>query len=232
MTDTPPLTPALRHLDMQVAMFEMLSDFQQSTASMAPVVPTLRAVLAAALPAFEQGFAYTASHWSGELQVTLHFGGAELGSSAPAAVDSYSDTCARLLAGLLGIPLLEGDQPVEPEPLPLQQQTACHASAPEPPPADPDPGAPEPADEFEELLDNEPAPSDDIHRSLSEQETETAIAMVKAMTPDRRRAFSKAFREVFQVPSEAKQIVPYFVQLQHLHFIDRYTVEASGGIAA
>jgi hypothetical protein len=163
--------------------------------------------------------------------VTIHHGSAELGSCAAASVDSYSETCARLLAGLLGIPLLEGDQPVEAEataaaalpagtPPQLQQDTP-HAVEPEPEPED---------EEFDELGD--PEPSADIHRVLSEQEKATAVDMVKAMPPDRRRAFTKSFREVFSIPADAKQIVPFITELQHLHFIDRYTVEASGGIAA
>ena len=219
MTDPHPLAPALRHMDMEQSMFQKLSEFQQETAYLDPVAPQLRAVLSAALPAFELGFSYTASHWNGELTVTLHYQGAELGSSATASIDNYGDTCARLLAGLLGIPLLEGEAASEPEPLETEEVEA------EAPVAEP-----EPQEEDEEF--DEPEPSADIHRILSEQEKATAVDMVKAMPPDRRRAFTKTFREVFNVPADAKQLVPFISELQHLHFIDRYTVEASGGVAA
>jgi Ser/Thr protein kinase RdoA (MazF antagonist) len=56
--------------------------------------------------------------------------------------------------------------------------------------------------------------------------------MVKVLPTEQRRAFTKAFREVFEVPAESKQIVPFITELRHLQFIDRFTVEASGGIAA
>lgn len=211
-------------------MFDRLSEFQQSIQVDIPVAPTLRAVLAAAAPAFKQGFSYTASFFGQELTVTLHHSGAELGSSAPAAVDSYSETCARLLAGLLGIPVLEGEQASEADAVAGIEPTAAAPEAtPEPEPAAVQAAEPE-DEEFDELGDPEPSP--DIHRALSDQEKASAVDMVKAMPPDRRRAFTKTFREVFAIPAEAKQIAPFFTELQHLHFIDRYTVEASGGIAA
>jgi hypothetical protein len=237
MTDPHPQLPALQRLNHEAEMYDRLSAFQQCIEVDIPVVPTLRAVLTAARPAFDAGFAYTASFFGQELTVTLHHSGAELGSSAPAAVDSYSETCARLLAGLLGIPLLEGDQPSEPEavagtePTPaevvrpqLQQDTPQVAATEESSAPEPEP------EEFDELGD--PEPSADIHRTLTEQEKDAAVAMVKALPADRRRTFSKSFREVFAVPEDAKQIVPFMTELQHLQFIDRYTVEASGGIAA
>lgn len=228
MTDPSPMLPALQRMNSEAAMFDRLSAFQQSIQVDIPVAPNLRAVLAAAAPAFEQGFAYTASFFGQELCVTLHHGGAELGSSAPAAVDSYSETCARLLAGLLGIPLLEGEQAAEAE---LVEPSQPAAALPQLQQDMPQPVEPEPEDEeFDELGD--PEVSADIHRTLSEQEKAAAVDMIKAMPPDRRRAFTKAFREVFNIPPEAKQIVPFITELQHLHYIDRVTVEASGGIAA
>lgn len=225
MTDPTPLVPALHHLQAEAQMYEALSAFQQQSDHHQPVRPSLPAVLAAATPAFQAGFSYTASHWGGELCVTLHYRGAELGSSCPAGISNYSEACARLLAGLLGIPVLELDHSSEPEPapvvisLPVQQQPMT-----------------EPAAELTAEADAEtPAaaqPGLDICRSLTEEEKATAIAMVKAMSPDQRRAFTKAFREEFEVPPDAKQISPFIQELRHLHFCDRYTVEAAGGIAA
>lgn len=235
MTDPSPLIPTLERLTDQRQLFERLSDFQEGLTLTQPIRPLLSEVLRAAQPAFEAGFAYSASMWQGDLQVTIHHGTAELGSCAPASIDSYSDTCARLLAGLLGIPLLEGDQPVEaeattPSALPAGTPPQLQQDTPQVVEPDPEPD-PEPEDEeFDELGD--PEPSADIRRTLSEQEKATAVDMVKAMPADKRRAFTKTFREVFSIPAEAKQIVPFITELQHLHFIDRYTVEASGGIAA
>lgn len=200
-------------------MYEALSAFQQKSDHHRPVRASLPAVLAAATPAFESGFSYTASHWGGELCVTLHYRGAELGSSCPAGISNYSEACARLLAGLLGIPLLEVDHSSEPEPKP----TVINLPAQQQPAEEPEDGG--------DLPQEQPG-GDDILRSLSEEEKAAAIAMVKAMAPEQRRAFTKAFRDEFEVPPEAKQISPYIQELRHLHFCDRYTVEAAGGIAA
>lgn len=237
MTDPSPQLPVLQRLEQEGLMFKALSDFQQDTSHLKPVAPRLVEVLQAAMPAFEQGFSYTASHWSGELTVTLHFQGAELGSSAKACLSNYGETCARLLAGLLGIPLLDGDEASEPEPL-EPVTVACGlkppqaaAEAPEPPVDD---QADEADEEFGDGLDGSPSqPSTpDTQRELTEQEKATAIDMIRVMAPAQRKAFTKAFRELFAVPADAKQISPYILRLEHWLFIDRYTVEAAGGVAA
>lgn len=231
MTDSLPMPPALRRIESEVDLFTKLSDFQAAACSMAPIRPTLPAVLSAAMPALQNGFAYSASHWGGELTVTLHYQNAELGSSAPASPDNYTDTCARLLAGLLGIPLLEDDQPDEAEPLvaaPTDVEAVSAACCLRAVPA-------------EAVVDDQPeeaveAPSPDsaadIHRPLSDEEKATAILMIKQMAAEQRRAFTRAFRETFDVPPEAKQVAPFISELRHLQFIDRVTVEAHGGIAA
>lgn len=240
MTNPSPELPALQRLQDERELFERLSHFQERLSLASPVPPQLPAVLKAAQPAFEAGFAYSASMWSGELQVTIHRGSAELGSCAPASPTSYSDTCARLLAGLLGIPLHELEHSCEAEP--SQPATAACGLRSVPDPVEPGPQEPQaPAaeaepDEFEtvgtETVEPEPTPAADIHRPLSEDEKLTAITMIKAMATEQRKAFTKTFREVFQVPPEAKQVAPFITELQHLHFVDRYTVEAAGGIAA
>lgn len=242
MTTSSPELPALQRLQDERELFERLSHFQEGLTLIEPICPQLPAVLKAAQPAFEAGFAYSASMWNGELQVTIHRGSAELGSCAPASPTSYSDTCARLLAGLLGIPLLELEHSSEPEQSqpataacglrsvsdPVDTETAPVACGLKPPQ---EPAAEEEADEFESV-EPEPAPSSDIHRPLSEEEKAAAITMIKAMATEQRKAFTKTFREVFKVPPEAKQVAPHITELQHLHFIDRYSVEAAGGIAA
>lgn len=242
MTDSLPPPPVLRRIESEVDLFTKLSEFQAAACARPPIRPSLPAVLAAAMPALQKGFSYSASHWGGELTVTVHYQNAELGSSAPATPTSYSDVCARLLAGLLGIPLLDGDQAAEPEPL-EPASAACGLKPPEtdlvePDPAPgacglrpvPDPVEPEEADEFEACP--APSPAADISRALTEEEKAAAIAMIKAMAPEQRKAFTRAFRETFEVPPEAKQVAPYITELRHLHFIDRVTVEAAGGIAA
>ena len=218
-------------------MFSMLSTFQKSAICTPPVPPALSAVIKAAMPAFEAGFAYTASHWRGELTVTLHYQGAELGSSAPAAVDNYSCTTARLLAGLLGIPLLEVEDACEAEPdEPEAEQQPALTVVPDTPETADDVAPEAAADADDELEDDEEFSIDpiaeDVTRALSDAEKATAVQMVKVLPTEQRKFFTKTFREVFQVPPDSKQIVPFITELQHLQFIDRYTVEAAGGIAA
>jgi len=230
MNDSDPKLPVLQRMNAESEMFTRLSDFQKAASATSPVFPALPAVLAAAVPAFEAGFAYTSAHWHGELTVTLHYQGAELGSSAPAPITSYTETTARLLAGLLGIPLLEGDHSFEAEP----QPAACTAVQPAALEVVPD--AVEVADPIEpEAVEEEPdefEEAEDITRPLNDSEKATAVEMVKVLPVDQRKAFTKVFRDVFQVPAEAKQVTPYFTELRHLQFIDRFTVEAAGGIAA
>ena len=55
--------------------------------------------------------------------------------------------------------------------------------------------------------------------------------MVKAMTVDQRRVFVAAYREAFAISKEVKQITGTIREAQHLHFIDRFTTEAAGGVA-
>jgi hypothetical protein len=252
MTSTPLRPPAAAASEADAAMYQQLSAFQQQASQSPPVIPTLPAVLAAAAPAFSMGFAYTASFWHGELAVTLHYGNAEMGSSSPAVVSSYSVTCARLLAGLLGLPLadaVEADQPeivrcglpkVRPEHL-QQQVVITPDDAPAPAPAEaPAPApAPAPAEAAAEVIDDladdlAEDPLDDDHdpdRVLTPDEISVAVNMIKQMDPTKRREFTKAFRKTFGVPQDAKTITQYITEARHLVFIDRYTVEAAGGIA-
>lgn len=233
MSDLSPTPPDPQRLNIEREMFTRLSEFQQSAVRAPAAAPTLAAVLAAAVPALEAGFAYTTVHRRGELTVTLHYQGAELGSSAPASLDSYGQTTARLLAGLLGIPVLDAEDSSEAEP---QQPLTSPSEVVVTPAASPEtasPGVPdELEEEEEEEFDDGLEPSEDVTRALSEAEKTTAVDMVKVLPTEQRKAFTKAFREVFQVPPDSKQIVPFITELRHLQFIDRFTVEASGGIAA
>lgn len=233
--DSPiPSLPVLQH-QAESAMFQRLSEFQAKAVTQPPVSLTLSAVLSRALPAFELGFSYTASHWNGELAVTLHYQGAELGSSLSVTPEGYSDATARLLAGLLGIPLLELNDPSEAEAEPPIE--VINPDAAEQPEGEEEEAAPvvqEPAEDLEEEeFDDAPAAAvEDVRRPLNDLERQSAIDMVKAMEPANRKAFTRAYREEFQVPPEAKQISPHITELRHLHFIDRFTVEAAGGVAA
>ena len=66
---------------------------------------------------------------------------------------------------------------------------------------------------------------------LTDEQKAAALEMVKQMDAAQRKAFTISFRDCFQVPSSAKAVAPLIQQLRHLHFVDRFTVEAAGGIS-
>jgi hypothetical protein len=67
---------------------------------------------------------------------------------------------------------------------------------------------------------------------LSEEQKAAAVDMVGAMSTAQRKAFTIAFRNAFSVPREQASLVPLITQIQHLEFIDRFTTEAAGEVAA
>jgi hypothetical protein len=69
-------------------------------------------------------------------------------------------------------------------------------------------------------------------RALTPEEIEAAVGMVKQMAPAQRKAFTIAYRVAFDVPATETRIATTITQVRHLQFIDRFTVEAAGGIAA
>ena len=222
----PPLCPELmqRHFDADCAFTAALAQFQ---ASVQPISSfSLPAVLEAARPAFSNGFCYLIRELSGEMvEVSLrHKDGAEESSTAPL------DTAAPglLLAELLGIPVLTDGQAAVPEQT-VPQAAAAQVAEPAAP------AAPEPADEPDLMGPDSPADiaSDDpCLTPLNEQQITTAVAMIKAMDPAARKAFQIAFRNAFDLDRNVRQITPHITQLRHLEFIDRFTIEAAGGIAA
>lgn len=143
------------------------------------------------------------------VQVCLrHQGGAET-----AAV---GENIAQLLAGLLGIALQPAVQTSEPEGGTDDAPVVCPAVR----PATPEP-EPEPIEEH-----SEPAA-----QLLDEQQKVTAVSMCKAMDAATRKAFTIAFRDAFRVDRDQRSIIPLITELKHLEFIDRFSIEAAGGIS-
>ena len=143
------------------------------------------------------------------VQVCLrHQGGAET-----AAV---GENIAQLLAGLLGIALQPAVQTSEPEGGTEDAPLVCPAVR----PATPEP-EPEPIEEH-----SEPAA-----QLLDEQQKATAVSMCKAMDAATRKAFTIAFRDAFRVDRDQRSIIPLITELKHLEFIDRFSIEAAGGIS-
>ena len=104
------------------------------------------------------------------------------------------------------------------------------------------------APEAEELQKTHPAPNDmpkqepmqadvvkanpvDPTTPLTEQQQTDARRLVQQLNAEQRKAFTISFRDAFKVPREVKTIAPLITELQHLHFVDRFTIEMAGGVA-
>lgn len=240
-SETPAPSPAaqLRERDER-CLAEALSEFQQGEPD--PTPPELPAVIAACSPLFDYGCCWSASFWAGELRVAVRYGTAKITSHYSAPLIGYSITAARMLAGLVGLPLLE-PEPIEVvAPIPLQQTSEPWNDPEQPPVVAPvvicpaPAAAPEPASAPAPTPAPAPAPApaptpaaEDL--PLTAEELEVAANMIRDMPLARRKEFSNAFRQAFTVPADAKQVRPYITHRRHLEFCDRYTVEAAGGIA-
>ncbi|MCP9823865.1 hypothetical protein [Synechococcus sp. EJ6-Ellesmere] len=239
-TGPPPLgehvSPHERQWQAECVLAEALSAFQ---ADLKPATDfTLAAVVTAAKPAFAMGFSFSVqSSGEGTVVVLMHKDGAQL-SAETSAYDADFALSARLLTGLLGIPVQSkaqpskaGDTTAEPssaaaaageqQPSPstdAKQQTAA-AESPEPV-ATPTPAAP--LQPEHDQLGLEP---------LEPQEIATLTAMLKAMARSDKeiwKRFTIAFRSQFQVPSTARTITDRVTQRRHADFIDRFERELAG----
>ena len=177
--------------------------------------------------------------------VLRHIGGAEEAA--------YGDNCGDLLNHLLGFPLLAATQPQSAETHRAETHGAENQSAKhfdeglEPskqpelkPKEDAAKPAARPDPEKQTTTVNGAAPAglgteglspDRPTSLLSEQQRLAAIEMVKVLNANARKAFTSHFRSAFKVPGSEKSLIPLITELQHLQFIDRFTVESSGGVA-
>ena len=209
---------ALRSFEADALFSAALAEFQAETE------PGLNPIQAAR-DATRYGFSWLARPCGqGLIEVRLrHSGGAD------AAAEGSSVT--ELLAGLLG--LVPTDETPAAAPLPLHQQ----AQAPEPPQIMREVHKPpEPVEAAAESLaaatggtvveEDEPPGT-----PLTDEQKAAALEMVRAMDAAQRKAFTISFRDAFKVPSSAKAVAPLITELKHLHFVDRFSVEAAGGVA-
>ena len=213
MHSTPPLSTelALRAFEADQAFSTALAAVQ---ASFKPGLSPIEAARAANA----HGFAWLSRPCDDDpalVQVCLrHQGGAE--------TDAVGENIAQLLAGLLGIALQPAAQTSEPEGGgggPEDAPVVCPPVRPAAP-ATPEP-EPEPLEEQQE-----PAA-----QLLDEQQKATAVSMCKAMDAATRKAFTIAFRDAFRVDRDQRSIIPLITELKHLEFIDRFSIEAAGGIS-
>jgi hypothetical protein len=142
---------------------------------------------------------------------------------------------AQLLAGLLGLPLIAFDVVGAPV---VQKAQAC-----EPEQSDEKAKVSAAAEVVAEaaaslaaatggaVVADADGDQPDPATPLSDTERAAAVEMVKALSTEQRKVLTIAFRDAFRVPRAEKSIVPTIQQLRHLDFIDRFTVEAAGGIS-
>lgn len=160
---------------------------------------------------------------AGHIVALTHAGGDQL--------LTYAKNPAAGLAGLIGLPavliteLRFGAQP-EPTPAEPAAPAAPSAAAAAESLAEATAGEVVAAETFEPA---EPAP--DPSTPLSDEQRAVALEMVKQLAPEQRKAFTIAYRDAFRVDRAEKSIIPTITQLRHLQFIDRFTVEANGGIS-
>ena len=221
------VSPHERQWQAECVLAEALSAFQ---ADLKPATDfSLAAVVTAAKPAFAMGFSFSVqSSGEGTVVVLMHKDGAQL-SAETSAYDADFALSARLLAGLLGIPVTQQAQPskageTQAEASSSASSAAAETGEPLPSPIDPAPQqVASPVEEPEQdPLGLEP---------LEPQEIATLTAMLKAMARSDKeiwKRFTIAFRSQFQVPSTARTITDRVTQRRHADFIDRFERELAG----
>jgi len=193
-----------------------LSDLQgQVLTPAATCGPDLRALL---VLASEYGFCWFDT---GSELIVAHIGGHQI-----ACQEEEGATTGQAVCWALGLPMSL-----------IPERAAAEPSAPAADADEPDAAAPDPEPAAEEEEEKAAAPDPDPEPStpgrattdpLTESERSAALAMVKAMAADQRKAFTLAFRHAFSVPREEKAIAPLIQQFQHLQFVDRFSGEAAG----
>jgi hypothetical protein len=212
---------ALKAFEADASFSTALAEFQSKADPGLNPVQAARAATA-------HGFSWLARPCGdGLIEVRLRHSG---GADAAAEGSCLSD----LLAGLLG--LAPDDETPAAAPLPLQQSPQAPEpvqilqkahKAPEPDPVEAAAESLAVATGGTVVEAEEPDPT----TPLTTEQREAALSMVKAMSPDERKSFTIGFRDAFRVDRSVKAIAPVITQLRHLHFIDRFSIEAAGGVS-
>lgn len=205
---------ALRAFEADVSFSVALAEFQSE-------VPPGTHPIAAAREATAHGFSWLCRPtYDGMIEVRLrHCGGADAAAEGTCLVE--------LLGGLLGVPLQQEDQAAEPESTMREthQRPTKPASVAK---AEPDADIDAAAESLAAATDGVVVIGPD--EELTAQEKTAAIDIVKAMSAEVRKGFTIAFRDAFRVPRTERSIIPAIQCRKHLDFIDRFSVEAAGGI--
>lgn len=218
------LSPEAQHWRAERELADALSTFQ---AQVQPATElTLLAVVEAAKPAFQLGFCFSVrSTDEGTAVLLMHRSGAQQ-SAESEAYDEDFRLSARLLAGLLGIPVGNLPRPSKAEPAKGSEVGAEAAATPVAVPAQIAPGGSN-REEADGLLEADPADDPGLE-PLTADQISTLTAMLKAMARSDKEAwksFSIAFRDHFQVPRTARTITDRITQRRHADFIDRFEQE-------
>ncbi|MCX5958224.1 MAG: hypothetical protein NTW51_17995 [Cyanobacteria bacterium] len=216
-------SPHERQWQAECVLAEALSAFQ---ADLQPATDfSLAAVVTAAKPAFAMGFSFSVqSSGEGTVVVLMHKDGAQL-SAETSSYDADFALSARLLAGLLGIPVTQQAQPSKAgAAMAVSSSAAAAAGEHQPTPSD---AAPQQVASPAEEPEHDPRGLE----PLEPQEIATLTAMLKAMARSDKeiwKRFTIAFRSQFQVPSTARTITDRVTQRRHADFIDRFERELAG----
>lgn len=202
----------------------------------------LAAVVHSARPAFRSGISWSAQlreqQGRSRLQVSvMHVAGAELCSESWAdEASDLAETTGLMLAMLLGIPVSSQARAVQPcsrdsgqsddkpgEGIP--QQACPDRQADDQSPQEPVPLA-------DSRADGSPADDDPALAPLSPEEVSEVHRLVLEPPQASRQELTKAFREHFQVPRNARSIGDRITQRQHSDFIELFLAEAQGQVRA
>lgn len=204
---------AIRAFEADAAFSVSLAELQEQVASQ-PAVPQALAL------ANQHGFSWLFRPAGDGLTEAV------LRHSAGSEEKAIGKEPLPLVLGLLGVSaLVPRAQPAEPETM----QKTHH-----PAPAVIDQGAQALSAAFDGAVVDDPETPRERPQNdpLSDDEKDAAVAMVKVMDVAQRKAFTIAFRHAFEIPSSERAIQPLITELRHLQFIDRFTIEAAGGVAA
>ncbi len=234
--EAPPAVPADATPEQQLT--HALASFQ---AEVPPIAAAdLAEVVHSARPAFRRGIGWSAhlreQQGRSRLQVTvMHVAGAELCSESWAdEANDLAETTGLMLAMLLGIPVSAQARAVQPYAEPEEQmaeksdvdppQQACLDQKTD------DPAPVEPAPLADSSNDGTSADGDPALALLSPEEVSDVHRRVLELPQSARQELTKAFREHFQVPRNARSIGDRITQRQHSDFIALFLEEAQGQV--
>ena len=154
--------------------------------------------------------------------------------AADATADAYRALAVitRQLANPQG-EVMPWDEPEAAAPAPVTVTEVTAPAKPEPAPVGAEPTEEEFQEEFDTDLLIAPVEPPSPTTPLTAEQQAQARAWVGAMaSAAQRKAFAAAFRHAFNVDPAQKSVAPLITQWQHYAFVDRFVIEAAGGVAA